>query len=591
MNPEIYPADLATLHRAIDTRLSRATGPLIGVSANHEGGDSRVEDSYLRSIAEAGGIPVILPMLADIETLRALVEPLDGLLLSGGGDIDPLYSGEEPLPGLGAIDLPRDQYDFTLVKLAADRCIPIFGICRGMQIINMAFGGTNYQDIYSQHDGITLKHSQSISREHGSHSVQILPGSVLHQIMGTDRLVVNSFHHQAIRQVAPGFRATATAPDGIVEAIEGMPARPILGVQWHPEKMAVRPDEQMQRLFRHFTSEAALFARAKAFHRTHLVLDSHCDTPMKFTPDFDFALRHEDVKVDLPKMQEGLEDAVFMVAYLEQGPRDEASLRAATEKAVNLLFQIAEQAKHHPRQVAIAYTADDLPSLKAAGKKAIFLGIENGYAIGKDIANLTLFKQMGVTYITLCHNGDNDLCDSARGSGEHGGLSPFGREVVREMNRLGLLIDLSHAADSTVNDVLETSAAPVIASHSSCRALCPHPRNLTDEHIRAIAAKGGVVQICLYGPFLRDDGSATVLDAADHIDHAVRLAGIDHVGIGTDFDGDDTEVLPGCRAANELPNLTVELLRRGYSEAQLAKLWGGNLLRVLNAIQAQPSEI
>lgn len=590
MNNTIYPADLTALYQAIDNRQSASNHPLIGISANYREGDSCIENSYALSILEAGGVPVLIPVCTDIEILRETVKRLDGLLLTGGGDINPLFAKEDPIPQLQEYNIIRDQYDFTLVKLATDRCIPIFGICRGHQVINLAFGGNNYQDIYSQRQTPTLKHSQSVSREYGSHTVLIEKESQLFNIMGTDSLVVNSFHHQAIKDVAPGFHVSATSPDGIIEAMEGRPAYPIFSVQWHPEKMAVRPDQQMQRLFHYFVNEAKLFARAKNFHEQQLVVDSHCDTPMKFTEDFDFSLRHNNVKVDLPKMQEGLEDAVFMVAYLHQEDRDENSLQAATQKAIDILYQIAEQAKRLQTQMGIAYSADDLVFLKNAGKKAIFLGIENGYALGKDLSNLTLFKNMGVSYITLCHNGDNDICDSAKGNHEHNGLSDFGRKVVTEMNRLGIIVDISHAGDKTVSDVLEISTAPIIASHSSCRSLCNHPRNLTDEQIRAIAAKGGVIQICLYGPFLKDSGEATIEDAIAHINHVVQLVGIEHVGIGTDFDGDDEEKLTGCRAANELPRLTMELLRQGYSETDLARLWGGNLLRVLNTVQAQQEQ-
>lgn len=590
MNNTIYPADLTALYQAIDNRQSASNHPLIGISANYREGDSCIENSYALSILEAGGVPVLIPVCTDIKILRETVKRLDGLLLTGGGDINPLFAKEDPIPQLQEYNIIRDQYDFTLVKLATDRCIPIFGICRGHQVINLAFGGNNYQDIYSQRQTPTLKHSQSVSREYGSHTVLIEKESQLFNIMGTDSIVVNSFHHQAIKDVAPGFHVSATSPDGIIEAMEGRPAYPIFSVQWHPEKMAVRPDQQMQRLFHYFVNEAKLFARAKNFHEQQLVVDSHCDTPMKFTEDFDFSLRHNNVKVDLPKMQEGLEDAVFMVAYLHQEDRDENSLQAATQKAIDILYQIAEQAKRLQTQMGIAYSADDLVFLKNAGKKAIFLGIENGYALGKDLSNLTLFKNMGVSYITLCHNGDNDICDSAKGNHEHNGLSDFGRKVVTEMNRLGIIVDISHAGDKTVSDVLEISTAPIIASHSSCRSLCNHPRNLTDEQIRAIAAKGGVIQICLYGPFLKDSGEATIEDAIAHINHVVQLVGIEHVGIGTDFDGDDEEKLTGCRAANELPRLTMELLRQGYSETDLARLWGGNLLRVLNTVQAQQEQ-
>jgi len=589
MNNTLYQARLDTLYQAIDNNASTTnltTGPLIGISANYREGNSCIENSYALSILQAGGLPVLIPVFTDIKALQALVSRLDGLLLSGGGDINPLYAGEEPLPPLQEVDAYRDQYDLTLVRLAANQQIPIFGICRGHQILNLAFGGKNYQDIYSQREIPTLKHSQTIGREHGSHTVRLLPDTTLAHLLQKESLVVNSFHHQAVQEVAPGFTVSALSPDGIVEAMEGMPGRRVFSVQWHPEKMTLRPDEDMQHLFSFFIQEATLFQQAKRIHRECLIVDSHCDTPMKFTPDFDLGRRHaDDVKVDLPKLQEGRVDAVFMVAYLPQGPRDEASLQAATRQAIDILYQIGQQVQRHPEAVEIAYTTEDLLRLKNQNKRAIFLGVENGYAIGRDLQNLQLFKEMGVSYITLCHNESNDLCDSAKGIPEHGGLSPLGREAVREMNRLGLLIDLSHTSEQTFYDVLAESTKPVIASHSSARALCDHPRNLTDEQIQALAARGGVVQVCLYPHFLNREQHPTLLDAIAHINHIVRLVGINHVGIGSDFDGDDSEHLPGCRASNELINLTVELLRQGYTPEELAKLWGDNLLRVLNAQQ------
>jgi microsomal dipeptidase-like Zn-dependent dipeptidase len=225
--------------------------------------------------------------------------------------------------------------------------------------------------------------------------------------------------------------------------------------------------------------------------------------------------------------------------------------------------------------------------LKREGKKALVLGLENGYAIGKEISRLEVLKQMGVAYITLCHNGANDICDSAAGTPEWNGLSPFGKEVVREMNRLGIVIDVSHAAESTFYDVLRESRTPVIASHSSARALCDHPRNLTDDQIRALAAKGGVVHICLYAGFLRQGagmGEASLSDAIRHINHVANLVGTDHLGIGSDFDGGGD--LIGCRASNELIQLTTRLLREGYSETDIRKIWGANLLRVMEAVQS-----
>ena len=211
------------------------------------------------------------------------------------------------------------------------------------------------------------------------------------------------------------------------------------------------------------------------------------------------------------------------------------------------------------------------------------MGIENGYAIGKDLKNLQLFKEMGVSYITLTHNGDNDIADSSIGKNEHNGLSDFGKEVVREMNRLGIIIDISHTSEKTSFDVLKISKHPIIASHSSAKALCNHPRNISDKLMKAIAEKGGVIQICLYGPFLKKGENASVKDAVDHIDYVVKTVGINHVGIGSDFDGGGG--IKGLRKVNEYPQLTIELLRRGYSEEEIAKIWGENLMRVMNIVQ------
>ena len=185
--------------------------------------------------------------------------------------------------------------------------------------------------------------------------------------------------------------------------------------------------------------------------------------------------------------------------------------------------------------------------------------------------------------MTLCHNGDNDICDSARGHNEHGGVSPFGEQVIREMNRLGMMVDLSHASEKSFYDALEISSEPVICSHSSVRALCDHPRNLTDDQLRALAAQGGVAQVCLYSGFLRQDAPATIADAMQHLQHMIDVMGIEHVGIGTDFDGDGGII--GCASASELINLTRQLLRKRYSEEDIARIWGGNFLRVMRKVQ------
>lgn len=284
-------------------------------------------------------------------------------------------------------------------------------------------------------------------------------------------------------------------------------------------------------------------------------------------------------QVDLVKMYEGKLDAVFVVAYIPQKYPSDKTKNYAYELLTTMQQQIATNDKFCFQ----ARTFEDVDKIKKQNKKAIFLGIENGHALQGDLSNLEFFKKMGVTYITLCHNGANDLCDSAVGETLHGGLSQLGEEAVRQMNRMGIVIDLSHAAESTFYDVLKISSTPVIASHSSARSLCDHPRNLTDDQIRALSSAKGVVQVCLYSGFLAKDRTATIMDAVDHIEHIIHIGGIECVGIGSDFDGGGG--IEGCNASNELINITVELLRRGYSEEQIALIWGGNLRRVVETIQ------
>ncbi|MBR3373934.1 MAG: dipeptidase, partial [Bacteroidaceae bacterium] len=310
---------------------------------------------------------------------------------------------------------------------------------------------------------------------------------------------------------------------------------------------------------------------------------THCDTPMFFHEDIDFSRRDDRIQVDSSKMRDGGLDASIMVAYLPQRDRDEASLKAATAKANELLDGIEQRIASAPG-VGLANTPADLRRLKAEGKLAIMRGIENGYAVGRDLSNVERFRRRGVVYMTLCHNGDNDICDSAaRTNNEHGGLSAFGREVVREMNRVGMMVDLSHGGVRSFYDALELSTAPIVCSHASCRALCDHPRNLDDEQMKALAAKDGVMQVTLYPGFLRLDGEATILDAMAHLDHAVEVMGIDHVGLGSDFDGDGG--VPGLASASEVINYTRQLLKRRYSVEQIQMLWGGNFLRVMEKVQ------
>lgn len=585
---------LNTLYKNVESSASLVPShrlPKIGISANRKEGTSCIAEPYFQSVVMAGGAPVLIPVITDIHTLSSIVEELDGLIFSGGGDINPEYLGEAPIPELGDTDACRDEYDFLLLKLAFDRQVPVFGICRGHQLINVAFGGTLYQDIHAQHSKEALPHSQEEARDVATHTVTLAPylsklQAALHFSEASSHrlsssIAVNSIHHQAVKDPAPEFVATATAPDGVNEAMEH-PEYPIFSVQWHPEPMAVSGNETMLNLFRYHVHQAEVYARAKTLHRKMITIDSHTDTPMIFQT-FDLGCK-EGGKVNLPLMREGRLDAAFMVAYIPQGDRDAASLQKATDYATDRLTQVIEQAKRYPHQMGIAQSPDELRRLKDEDKKAILLGIENGYALGKDLTNLYRFRQMGVSYITLCHNGDNDLCDSAAGQAEWGGLSPFGKKVVAEMNRLGVMIDVSHAADRTFYDVLEHSTRPIIASHSSCRALCNHRRNLDDDQIKALAQQGGVMQICLYKGFINESpDKASLSDAIRHILHVIDLVGIDYAGIGSDFDGDGE--LIGCRAANELMQITMRLIAEGLDDESIAKIWGGNLMRVMSEVQ------
>ncbi|MBQ5627063.1 MAG: membrane dipeptidase, partial [Bacteroidaceae bacterium] len=471
-----------------------------------------------------------------------------------------------------------------LAQLADARSLPILGICRGIQTLAAAFGGSVHQDIYAALGTQLLNHDQEpVERGVATHDVTFVAGSKLAAIFGKEQLAVNTFHHQAVSRVPAGFEVAATSPDGVIEGMEAVDGRSIIGVQWHPESFIMNGDESMMPLFRWLVDEAALYRSVTRLHERILTVDSHCDTPMLSHTAYRLDRRDDVALVDLHKMSEGLLDATTMVAYIPQGARDDASLLQATEKADALLDWVVAGVKDNAAHVALCSTPGELYMAKAQGKRAIMLGVENGYAIGRDISNIERLRHKGVVYMTLCHNGDNDICDSARGNAEHGGLSAFGREVVREMNHTGMMVDLSHAAESTFWQVLECSEKPVVCSHSSCRALCDHPRNLTDEQMRALAAKGGVVQVTMYSGFLRKEGEATLDDFLAHLQHAIDVAGIDHVGIGTDFDGDGKVI--GCSSASQLRNVTRELLRRDYAAADIEKIWGGNWLRVMQEVQ------
>ena len=559
--------------------------PLIGITGHFASEACTLAEGYYRSVLMAGGIPVVVPPTEAGRETAELLDRLDGIVFSGGGDLNPLLLGEEPVRELHSITPERDGQELLLARMAYDRQIPMLGICRGIQLINVALGGTIYQDIYTQMEGVRIKHSQEQDRRYPSHTVTVEGGSVLEKVMGEEvqggkSLYVNSFHHQAVKDVAPCLRVSARAADGVIEAVESNEYKSILGVQWHPETYVLRGSREMLPLTEWLVNEAAEFRAAKRLHGRILTLDTHEDTPMWFQQGVDFGSRDPKVLVDLHKMQEGHLDAGIMVAYLEQGERDEVSLEAATAKANRILTQIEEMVQAHCTAVDIAYTPDDLWRLKAQGKRSIMLGIENGYAVGRDIRQVEAFRRRGVVYMTLCHNGDNDICWSHRGGG---GATDFGAQVIREMNRVGMMVDLSHASERSFYDALDISATPIVCSHSSARALCDHTRNLTDDQLRALARCGGVAQVTFYHGFLRKEGQASIRDAVEHLNHMVNVMGIDHVGIGTDFDGDGG--VPGVASASELINFTRLLLRERYSEAQIQQIWGGNFLRVMRECQ------
>lgn len=573
-------AKLTTGFKARDSR------PLIGITSTFNDAQSQLNQVYYTSIVKAGGVPYIIPpfdVLAEKGWADDILDALDGIVFSGGGDVNPLYFDEQPIRDLHAVATERDEMELLLVRRAADKQIPILGICRGIQVMNVAFGGTVLQDIYAQDDNVWIKHSQNAPRFASSHTVSLEPSSLIARIYGKQELAVNSFHHQAVGKLAPGFQVTATSPDGVIEAMESTEHKSILGVQWHPECLGNTWDTS-ENVFTWIVSEAKSFKEAKEVHKRVLSLDSHCDTPMFFGQDIDFGRLDPTLKMDLFKMTQGRLDAVIMVAYLKQLERDEKALAEATAKADRLLTGIEDMVRAHSDAVAIAYTPEDLYRHKAEGRKSIMLGIENGYAIGKDLSNIERFRKRGVVYMTLCHNGDNDICDSAKGSHEHGGVSPFGEQVIREMNRVGMMVDLSHAGDQSFYDALLISSTPIVCTHSSARALCGHPRNLTDDQMRALAKAGGVAQVNIYCDFLRDNGSeASVIDAVNHLNHMVDVMGIEHVGIGTDFDGGGG--VPGLNDASELITFTRHLLQQRYSLNDLRLFWGENFLRVMRVAQ------
>ena len=382
-------------------------------------------------------------------------------------------------------------------------------------------------------------------------------------------------------------------------------------------------------------SEEEIIARALEIHERVLTVDTHADTPLRMIePGFDLAERHDPLetgsKVDYPRMKEGGLDAIFFAAFVSQDIRDNNGNERAKKLVIQMIDSVISSAEQNASLVGLALTPKDAYELERDGKRAIYLAIENGYPIGDDLTNIELFYDMGVRYITLVHSSNNDIADSATDSSgaEHEGLSAFGEEVVKEMNRLGIMVDVSHASDDVFFDAIAVSEAPIIATHSNARAVTEHQRNMSDEMLRLMAENGGVAQLTLLSSYLRDEPvnlersaaledlrssmknvsemtteeraemrsafntinekfptpSATVTDVVDHIDYMVKVAGIDHVGIGCDFDGGGG--IEGVFDASEVMNITIELVRRGYSEEAIEKIWGKNVMRVFEEVQA-----
>ena len=396
-------------------------------------------------------------------------------------------------------------------------------------------------------------------------------------------------------------------------------------------------------------SEDEIVEQARGIHERVLTIDTHDDIPFNFaTEEVDPGVRGER-KVDLPKMREGLLDVGYFVVFVGQTPRTPENYEKAKSDAMTKFDAIHRMTDEmYPDEIGFANTADEIESIHAAGKLVATIGIENGYVIGKDLSLVEKYHDLGARYMTLAHGGHNDIADSAtpradEPESEHDGLSEFGEEVVAEMNRVGMMVDVSHISKQAMLDAVVASRAPVVGSHSSMRAINDHPRNMDDEQLLALKDNGGVIQTVALGAFVkspapeRQDAIATlreemgiegrnvarslaeqelsedeyearlteyetrlaqideqwppvnVADFVDHIDHGVDLIGIDHIGISSDFDGGGGIV--GWNDASETGNVTLELVRRGYSEEEIAKLWGGNLLRVLREAERIASEM
>ncbi len=376
-------------------------------------------------------------------------------------------------------------------------------------------------------------------------------------------------------------------------------------------------------------SEKYLLRKASKIHQKIFTVDTHADAPINMMEmaGFDIGKKHDytedGTQIDFPRMKSGGMDAMFFAVYLAQGQRTPEGNAEAKEKALAIFSKIHEAIRANAEEVSLVKTPREAYRNHREGKLGVFIGMENGWPIGRDLSNLKLYYDLGLRYITLAHSYNNDLSDSSGDpeGEEHGGLSDLGREAVAEMNRLGIMVDVSHLSDKAFYEVLKVSKSPVIASHSSCRAICDVKRNMTDDMIKALAAKGGVIHINFVADFLKKPSNEvaisiktirtqtmkadilpedkkklnqelrqikykypedvpTVKDVVNHIDHVVALVGIDHVGIGMDMDG-GSDVL-GIEDVSKIREVTIELLRRGYSKKAIKKIWGANTMRVLS---------
>ena len=381
-------------------------------------------------------------------------------------------------------------------------------------------------------------------------------------------------------------------------------------------------------------TESELIERALSIHKKVLTLDTHADTPLRMIePGFSMSDRHDPnetgSKVDYPRMIEGGLDAIFFAAFVAQDIRNDKGNFRAKNLCVQMIDSILSSIQQNSDVVGLALNPEDAYSLEKQGKRAIYIGIENGYPIGGDLSNIETYYKKGVRYITLVHSSNNDLADSATDPAgpEHNGISEFGSKVVKEMNRLGIMVDVSHGSDAVFYDAIKISKAPIIATHSNARSVTNHKRNMTDDMLKLIAKNGGVVQLTMLSNYLRDPvpnitaeklkkellssikpvdqmtileketmrkrineiddkypiAPANLKNVVDHIDHIVNVAGIDHVGIGCDFDGGGG--IDGVFDVSQVMNITIELVKRGYNEDQIAKIWGGNLIRVFSEVQ------